>query len=323
MKKAVAAGIILLALGVVVCGISFVLMGFKFSGFVTEEYEKHETVCSTEFTRIDIHAYAEDVTIFRAEEAQCRVICSESEWLKHTVSVEGDTLTVRTVDSRKWYEHIGVVSGKPVITLYIPAEVYDLKVETDTGDVEIRGRSAYSGIDVRTDTGDVRCEAETNGSVSVQTTTGDILWEDPEDPRPLPVAGEMALTVSTGHIRVCGVSCSGNASVHVSTGKTELEDFTCVSLESTGSTGRITLKNVIAGNSISIRRSTGDVTFERSDAPEIRVKTDTGDVTGTLRTGKEFLTETDTGKVDVPRYAPGGTCEIQTDTGDIKITIEE
>ena len=323
MKKAVAAGIILLALGAVVCGISFVLMGFKFSGFVTEEYEKRETVCSTEFSRIDVQANVEDVTIIRAEDAKCRVICSEAEWLKHTVSVEGDTLTVRTEDSRKWYEHIGVVSGKPEITLYIPAKAYDLKVETDTGDVEIRGRSAYGGIDVLTDTGDVRCEAAVNGSVSVQTSTGDILWEDPEDHRPLPIAGDLALSVSTGHIRVTNLNCSGNASVHVSTGKTVLEDLSCVSLESTGSTGRITLKNVIAENSISIRRSTGDVTFERSDAPDIRVKTDTGDVTGTLRTGKEFLTETDTGKVDVPRYAPGGTCEIQTDTGDIKITIEE
>lgn len=323
MKKAVTAGIILLALGAVVCGISFVLMGFKFSGFVTEEYEKRETVCSTEFTRIDVQSNVEDVTILRGEDGKCRVICSESEWLKHTVSVEGDTLTVRTEDSRKWYEHIGVVSGKPEITLYVPAEPYDLKVQTDTGDVEIRGRSAYSGIDIRTDTGDVRCEAATKGGASVRTSTGDILWEDPEDTRPLPVAGDLILSVSTGHIRITNLNCAGKASVQVSTGKTALEKFTCASLESTGSTGRVTLKDVIAENSISIQRSTGDVTFERCDAPDIRVETDTGDVTGTLRTGKEFLIKTDTGKVDVPRYAPGGTCEIKTDTGDIKISIDE
>ena len=329
MKKAVIVGILILALGLVVSGISFALMGFSFNSFAKEKYESVTTEIGTEFTAIDIRGNTENIRLCRIDQnfpeiRTPRVVCSENSWLKHTVTVENDTLTIRSVDTRKWYDHIGVnVSGKPEIVLYVPAKPYDLKVETDTGDVELRGRSAYGGIDIRTDTGDVRCEAETNGSVSIQTATGDIVWEDPEDPGPLLIAGDMALSVSTGHIRITNLNCDGKASVHVSTGKTEMERFTCVSLESTGSTGRITLTEVIAGDSISIQRSTGDVTFERCDAPDIRVKTDTGDVTGTLLTGKEFLTETDTGKVDVPRYAPGGTCEIKTDTGDIKISVDE
>jgi hypothetical protein len=39
-------------------------------------------------------------------------------------------------------------------------------------------------------------------------------------------------------------------------------DIVCKNLTSTGSTGDISLKNVIAAEKISIERSTGDVTFE-------------------------------------------------------------
>ena len=135
--------------------------------------------------------------------------------------------------------------------------------------------------------------------------------------------GDMSFTTSTGHIRAENVCCQGSVFIHVSTGKTQLDDFTCANLETTGSTGDITLKNTAIQGSLNIQRSTGDVKFEDSDAAVIHIETDTGDVTGTLLSPKVFFTETDTGKVDVPRYASGGTCEIKTDTGDIKISVEE
>ena len=61
--------------------------------------------------------------------------------------------------------------------------------------------------------------------------------------------------------------------------------------------------------------------FDGCDAAEITVKTGTGDVTGTLLSDKVFLTETGTGRIDVPKSTVGGRCEINTDTGDIKIDI--
>lgn len=62
--------------------------------------------------------------------------------------------------------------------------------------------------------------------------------------------------------------------------------------------------------------------FNHCDAETICVNTDTGSVTGTLLTDKVFIIETDTGSVDVPKSITGGRCEITTDTGNIRITIE-
>ncbi len=60
----------------------------------------------------------------------------------------------------------------------------------------------------------------------------------------------------------------------------------------------------------------------RLSAGEIFVETDTGDVTGSLLTDKVFITQTDTGSIDVSKIADGGKCEISTDTGDIRITMD-
>jgi DUF4097 and DUF4098 domain-containing protein YvlB len=107
----------------------------------------------------------------------------------------------------------------------------------------------------------------------------------------------------------------------VSTGDTKLQDVTCRSLVSNGSTGDIFLKNVLAVEKFHVERSTGDVNFELSDAAEIDVETDTGDIEGSLLTDKIFITRTDTGRVRVPDSAGGGRCELTTDTGDIRISI--
>lgn len=115
------------------------------------------------------------------------------------------------------------------------------------------------------------------------------------------------------------MTCNGGITVGVSTGKAALTDIACKSVTSSGSTGDIYLKNVIAAEKLSIERSTGNVKFDRSDAAEIFVKTNTGNVTGSLLTDKVFITQTDTGDVSVPKTVTGGRCEIKTDTGDIKI----
>ena len=90
----------------------------------------------------------------------------------------------------------------------------------------------------------------------------------------------------------------------------------------TGTTGNIALDNVIAADKLSITRSTGNVSFDGSDAAEITVRTDTGNITGRLLTDKVFIAASDTGSVEVPRTVTGGRCEIDTDTGNIRIEID-
>lgn len=150
---------------------------------------------------------------------------------------------------------------------------------------------------------------------NVHTNTGDVIVEELS-------AEILEISVSTGDITVTDGTFE-EVDMKVSTGDIHVTDLKCSGFNSEGSTGDISLHQVVADQRITIERHTGDVVFDSSDAPVLRVKTDTGDVTGTLLSGKQFITQTDTGSVDIPDSTDGGKCEIETDTGDISICIQQ
>ena len=235
--------------------------------------------------------------------------------MKHSVMVHDNTLYIEKQDNRKWYDYIGIGFNSPKITVYLPADQYgSLSVETSTGDTDIPKNLSFSSINILQSTGSVTLKASATGEVKIKTTTGEIYVEDMS-------AEALELSVSTGNVTVNDVECKENIKVSVSTGKTTLNQVKCNNLISSGTTGNITIGNVIVNDKISIKRSTGDVKFDNSDAAEIFAQTDTGDVSGTLLSDKIFSAKTDTGKVDVPKSANGGICEVTTDTGNIRLKI--
>ena len=267
-----------------------------FSRLFTVKYETNEHKIQDRFESISIVTDTADILFVPFEGETSTVICHEQGNAKHAVTVAGDTLVIEVVDTKKWYEFIGISFDTPKITVYMPQGQYgELAVASDTGDTKIPKDFQFESIAVTESTGDVTNYASAEESIKIKT--------------------------STGNISVANIS-TGTLELSVSTGKTALEGIQCQTLASRGSTGNITLEDVIVAEKLSIERSTGDVKFARCDAEEIFVETDTGNVTGTLLSEKVFITKTDTGKIHVPNTATGGRCEITTDTGNIKINIE-
>lgn len=126
---------------------------------------------------------------------------------------------------------------------------------------------------------------------------------------------------STGDIEMTEAFAFENVDISTSTGRVNLANMTCKNVISKGSTGDLLLENVIAEEKLLIERSTGDIFIDSCDAAEIFIETDTGDVRGSLLSEKVFITKTDTGRIDIPKIVKGGKCEIETDTGDIKMKI--
>lgn len=305
----------LLIIGCLIFGGVMTVLKWDFSKLSTNKYEIKKYEVGESFNSISINVDTADVKILPSEGMDCSVECHEQKNIKYSVEVIDNVLTVKVVDSRRWYEHIGINFGSPKLTVYLPRGEYGkLYVRSSTGDVEISKDFTFEAVDVATSTGDVKNFAFSSGDVTVKASTGDILVEGIS-------AKSIDLSVSTGDITLSNVNCSGDVSVKVSTGRTKLTNLTCQNLISGGDTGDMSLKSVIASGEISIKRSTGDVNFEASDAASIFVETDTGDVKGSLLSEKIFIINTDTGKKEVPESTTGGRCKITTDTGDIKITI--
>ncbi len=307
---------LLIITGCIVFACVMSALEWDFAKLSTTEHETNSYEIDEEFGNIKINTDTADVVFAPSENSKCSVECYEQKNVKHSVTVKDGELVIEAVDSRKWYEYIGINFVTSRITVYLPAGEYgELLLKTNTGDIEIPKNFSFISIDISESTGNVTSRASSKEDIKITTTTGNICVESIS-------AKSLALSVSTGELKVSDVMLSGDIELGVSTGKTSLVNVACKSVISSGSTGEISLSNVIAKEKLSIKRSTGSVRFDHSDAAEIFVETSTGDVTGTLLSGKAFITDTSTGRIDVPKTANGGRCKITTSTGDIIIAID-
>ena len=306
----------LVLVGCIIFGGVMTILKWDFTKLSTFEYETNDYKIDEDYTNILIVTDTADVVFVPCENSKSSVVCYEQKKAKHLVTVNDGTLVIEVVDTRKWYEHIGVNFSTPKMTVYIPQGDYGtLSVKSSTGDVEIPKDFNFESIDILGSTGNVKNYACTSGVIKIKTSTGNIYLENAS-------ANTLDLSVSTGKIEVFNVFCEDDMNINVSTGKTKLNNIECKNFTSSGNTGDIYLNNVIAAEKMSIKRSTGDIRFDGSDATEIFVETDTGDVTGTLISEKVFIARTDTGRINVPKTTHGGKCEINTDTGDIRLEIK-
>lgn len=308
-------GASLVTFGLIVFVIAMAVNDWDFSKLGTVKYETNTYEIGGEFDKISIDASTEKIQFVPSEDESCRVVCYEAEKVKHSASVQDGTLMIERVDTRKWYDRIGIWLKTPEITVYLPRSEYaSLSIDTSTGDIDVPQDFSFENVEIDGSTSDVVCSAAVSKGIKIKTSTGKIKVEGgmPET---------ISLTVETGNVEVSGVKVGENIKIKTSTGGIKLDNVTCKNITAENSTGHITISNVVASGNVSIQSSTGNVWLEDSDAAEIYVRTSTGDVTGTLLSEKIFITDTSTGNIDVPKTTTGGRCEITTSTGDIKISI--
>ncbi len=305
----------LILAGCIIFGGVMAVLKWDFTKLCTIKYETNKYEINEVFKNISVITDTAEVIFTPCESDKVSVVCYEQKNIRHLVTVNNNTLLIEVNDTRKWYEYISINFGKPKITVYLPQGEYgSLTINNSTGLIEVPKNFNFESIDITASTGNVKISASALSTVNIKTSTGDITAQDLS-------ASELNLSVSTGKITASNIKSQGDIKATVSTGKANLTNVECENLITSGNTGDIILKNVIATEDFSIERSTGDVTFDGCDAKDITVKTDTGNVKGSLLSDKVFITKTSTGKINVPKTTTGGKCEITTDTGDIKITV--
>lgn len=303
----------LILIGCVLFGGVMMALNWDFSKLTTIKYETNEYNLDGQFDSISIDTDTADIQFVLADKSS--VSCYEEKNAKHSISVKDGTLRIELEKTKKWYDYIGIGFDTPKITVYLSeTQLNTLTIKGHTGDVEIPKEFLFESMDIAITTGRVTNYASTSGDMSIKTSTGGISLENLS-------VGTMKLSVTTGKIMGKSIRCAGEMNLQVDTGDVQLSDVRCKALVSDGDTGDLHLKNVIAEEIFSLARSTGDISFDGCDASEIFVESSTGSVKGSLLSEKIFLAESDTGRVEVPKSVTGGRCEITTDTGNIKITV--
>ena len=221
--------------------------------------------------------------------------------------------------------------------------------ELETHEYEIKEK--FKDITIITDTADIQfipsenpssfivCEEEKNAnhSVTVKENTLRIKVDDNkkwyEDIGNLCTpkitvylgkseCGNISLKTDTGNILLDNIIATGKLAIKTGTGKVNFEACDASEVVIETNTGNVLLDNIIATGKLAIKTGAGKVNFEACDASEVVIETNTGNVTGSFLTDKVVFAESETGNIDIPKVIADEKCEIITDTGNIKITIE-
>ncbi len=309
--------VLLLLIGCMMFGGVMSMLQWDFTKLSTVSYETNHYEPNGDYKGISIVTDTANIEFLPAQDEVASVVCYEQKNATHSVTVKDDTLMIELVDTRKWYERIGLSYQNAKITLSLPQKEFDtLTVKVNTGDVNMPEDFRFRQSDVKTDTGRISWRGSVSESLALRTTTGDIRLDKVN-------AGAIRLSATTGAILANQVVSEKDCTLKATTGRIELSDFSCNSLTATNNTGRIILKDTVAADRLAIENSTGSILFDRADAASITAQTNTGRISGTLRSEKVFIAETSTGKIRVPKTVSGGRCELSTGTGNIEIDILE
>lgn len=275
----------LIVLGGIIGTLALASVNFDFLSLSTEKITESEQLIDKDFSSIKIDVRTSDVIFVPSADKKCRVICIDTENVKHTTTVKDDTLLISVKDSRKWYDHIGISFGNTSVTVVLPKESYDsLNITGNTSDITISKDFIFTNIKITTDTGDVSLLSSAKETLDISTDTGDI---------------EIGSVLDIKNIK----------------------RIECKNIKIESDTGEIELWRTMASDTITVKNNTGDVWFCIVESPYVNVVTNTGDVEGDLYYAPTFKTKTDTGTVKVPPAKSEDLFEITTDTGDIYFKV--
>lgn len=213
------------------------LAGCVLVRLASAKYQTNTYEIGNAFRDISIKTDTTDIKFASSDDGTCKVECHEQASSKHSVSVENDTLVVRS--HKSWFDYLGFHFGSSKITVYLPKAEYNaLSIREITGDVTIPKEHSFDHVDISLTTGDVDFSASVSNAVKIKAVTGDIRVKNTS-------AGSLDLSVTTGNVTASGVSCREDITVNVVTGGADLTDSSCRKVVSNVVTGNVSLHNVI------------------------------------------------------------------------------
>ena len=256
MKKAekvwIIIGSLLVFVGIVVFVGTLFFADFDLGKLSSKQYTDETYMISESFDKISIDVTVSDINFVLSDTDECKVVCREEENLRHSVSVNDGVLVIKTVDTQKWYDHIGIVLGSVKVTVYLP-------------------EAEYSSLSVKTDTGDVVCNVAVSESVKISTDTGDVKISD--------ISCETIIAESdTGDISIKNSLAAEELNIETDTGDVLIEKSDAAKIFIETDTGDV--KGTLLTEKIfTTKTSTGDVSVPKSSrGGSCEIKTDTGDI---------------------------------------------
>ncbi len=271
-KRVLAVAGVLAAVGCLGCLGTAAARGFDFGNMLDKKYEVKTYEVSEGFDSMAFDLDIEDVNFQISNDGKTRVMCSEDDRFRHDVKVDGNCLKVHTNNTRRWFDNIGIVRNSPKITVVMPQKEFQtidfvgdtsdldidgistksMKIEVDTGDIDIKNSSVMGDFRVKTSTGDVNLTEVKSANLYFDTDTGDITLEHALS------QGVLDIKTSTGDVDLNDID-SSTGKIETDTGDVSGNILTSKIFYAKTSTGDVNVPTSTQGGIYNITTSTGDI----------------------------------------------------------------
>ncbi len=318
MKKAWMAGLSCLLLGGVLFTVGLAGGGGETFAAMGGKTIKNTHTVSENFKNISVEVASSDVRIAPAVDGTCKVVCQESENVRHTVWVGNDCLMVSVQDNRVWYNRIGFGFVNMGITVYLPQTEYGkLAVAASSGDIQIEGGFTFVDVSLDNASGEIEVEQVCVDGLKVESTSGSISLSE------ITVEKEAVVEATSGKIELSDSVVAQDVTVENTSGKIQMENVECNGLTVRSTSGRVEMADVVAAGETEIKTVSGGVVLASCDAESYFIKTTSGSVRASFRTAKQFSCKTNSGNITAPHSTVGGVCRVETSSGNIHLSISE
>ena len=139
----------LVVLGLILFAVVMTMLKWDFTELSTAKTETNTHQITEEFRNMSINTDTADIGFAKSDDGKCKVVCTELEKVKHSVSVQDGTLSIKAVDERNLFDYIGIYFNKTQITVYLPQNEYEtLSISSSTGNVELPKNLKFKSVDI-------------------------------------------------------------------------------------------------------------------------------------------------------------------------------
>lgn len=266
--------------------------------------------------QINISTLDSRVELRPIEGDEWRVECMDKEKLYHTVDLTEGVLTIKQIDTRQWYEYIGILNSLQSLSVivYLPTQVYEsLSIHSTSGSIKVQEGFTFSNASLQNTSGSIACSSRVTGALNLKNTSGSITVNGS-------VGGNLNARNTSGSIHVVG-GVNGNLTVTNGSGSIEIKNATPTSVTIKNTSGGIDLVDVVCSGSCKVNNTSGSIELERCDASSFDLENTSGGIRGSILTAKTFDCHSTSGSVHTPADGNGGMFRARTTSGGIRITV--
>ncbi|MBQ8000231.1 MAG: DUF4097 family beta strand repeat protein [Ruminococcus sp.] len=304
--------------GVFICVGAGFMAGFDFNGLSPVTYRESVTTSDEAFANVDVYSLSADVEMFVSSTDEWKVESTEADKIYHQITVEDDTLKIRRVDNREWYECISInINFKTEsIRLYLPEKSYEsIVLKSTSGKVVVNEGLNCEKLKAESTSGAVRVYGAEAEEIVANSTSGQAVVDGVS-------AQRLSVSSTSGRVNVSNLAQVDTVDIKATSGRIEAMDISCREFTAENVSGGVTCSGVVADDTITAETTSGGIRILQSDAESLSLKSTSGSIRGTLLSDKIFIAESSSGSVKVPDSTQGGVCKAKTSSGSIDITVE-